>query len=202
VARRRGRAGRARGAAVAATQSAADTAAADFTRSVMLVRVISLMILGPFLGFFGIYHGREAVQAVWARSWQPVPCVIRHCTVDSGTVQVGVKEHRRQDTEYRLTLSYGYTLAGQSYPGWRYRFSPLHDSTFAEGALQAVCRQYAAGSGHTCFVDPADPAESVLVREASGGAWLALGAALSYLLLLLVPARVYRWVRGLWSRDR
>ena len=103
-----------------------------------------------FLMFFLV----PAVHVVRAFSWQAVPCEI---------VSSSVASHSDSDgTTYSVEVTYRYRAAGRSYTGDRYRF--LGGSSGGSEGKQEVVDALPAGTVTTCWVDPENPADSVLDR--------------------------------------
>jgi hypothetical protein len=92
-----------------------------------------------------------------AKSWVTVPATV---------VSSKVKSHTRDDsTTYRPDIPYRYEVGGEEYLGDQYSFMGGSSSGFERKA--AIVRQYPKGGSFTLFVNPANPAESVIQRESS-----------------------------------
>jgi hypothetical protein len=98
------------------------------------------------------------LEALDARGWAPTPCTI---------VASGVKSHSSDDgTTYSVELVYAYTVDGREHKGWRYTFMDVSSSGY-EGKKEVV-DQLPPGTQAVCYVNPANPKESVFDRGFSG----------------------------------
>ncbi|WP_437228082.1 DUF3592 domain-containing protein [Planctomicrobium sp. SH661] len=91
------------------------------------------------------------IRMVEAQSWQAVPCTIVSSEV------VG------NDT-YLIEIHYDYEVDGRPFTGNRYSF--FTKKTSGKAAKEKVVEQYPPGLNTTCYVDPANPSDSVLNRNA------------------------------------
>lgn len=108
------------------------------------------------LGFFCLMMGSALVHMVQARWWVQVPCII---------LSSGVKAHPGDDGgsgTYSIEISYRYSFDGQEYVGDRYHF--MWGSTAGESGKQQIVRRYRPDSQAMCWVDPSEPARSVIER--------------------------------------
>ena len=103
-----------------------------------------------------------------ARAWTPVKAVVRNSAVR-------VRPDQYCAT-YTVAISYCYQIDGREYRGERYAFR--NDVGFSYDAKQQVVTAHRPGSTIRIYVNPADPNDSVIVRD--------MGAALYYGLLPLV----------------
>lgn len=96
-----------------------------------------------------------------AQRWMPVPCVI-----DSSFV----KHHPgSKGGTYSIEVAYSYTLNGKPYAGSRYEF--LNGSSSGYSSKVKVVSRYPHGAKTTCYVNPRDPYDSVLVRGLTPDMW-------------------------------
>jgi hypothetical protein len=129
------------------------------------IRVFGLvfaLIGGVATWFVGV---KPLLQAQSAKSWDEVPCKIRTAYVDS---HKGSKGGRT----YSIKVSYSYSVDGRQYVGDRYNFSTGSSSgrEWRDRAVDALTAQ----TDPVCYVNPAEPMESVLVREIGNEAWFGL----------------------------
>ncbi len=134
--------------------------------------------------FAGYAASTGLVPAVSAaldmRDWTPVPCTITESRV--------AERERGSVPEIRYT----YAVGGTEYTGGKggYAFEEMRSSE-AEARVAAN----PAGAERSCWVDPVDPAQAVLERDALGGAIVGLFGPC---LLLVIGAAVFR--NGLYKR--
>lgn len=93
---------------------------------------------------------------VWrARSWVAVPCLI---------LSSEVKENRGSDsTTYSVAIAYTYDVDGHTYEGNRYDFTK--GSSSGRKGKVAIVKRYREGAEMVCYVNPQNPAESVIERS-------------------------------------
>lgn len=103
-------------------------------------------------------------RSILAQSWIPVPCTI----LSSDVVTEG------DGDTYRVKIVYTYDVAGRRYQSDRYHFFSASSSGHAGKA--AVVAKYPPGSKQSCFVDPDDPSQAVLMRGLPSECWFSLMA--------------------------
>jgi hypothetical protein len=92
---------------------------------------------------------------VWkARSWTPVSCVILSSEVKTN--------HGSDSTTYSVAIAYAYDVNGRTYEGNRYDFTT--GSSSGRKAKRAIVERYREGRETMCYVNPENPAESVIER--------------------------------------
>jgi len=92
-----------------------------------------------------------------AKSWNSVPATV---------VSSKVKSHRGDDsTTYSPYIAYRYKVDGEEYLGDQYTFTG--GSSSGRGGKEEIVRQYPKGHTFNIYVNPADPTESVIKRDAS-----------------------------------
>jgi len=98
-----------------------------------------------------------------ARNWEAIPCII----TDSGVVW-STRSNRRLHIE---KVRYTYQFGGATYSGERYKFL-----RFASGysEIKALVDQYPPGTKTTCYVNPKNPADSVIIRGFTPDMWILL----------------------------
>lgn len=117
----------------------------------------------PFAGV-GIFMGGWAAKTLWdyagMRAWQEVPCTVLETKLESHSDSDG-------GTTYEATARYRYTFDGRQYTGTRVALDSGADNigSFQRDAHEELKRHRDQGRPFRCFVNPADPAESVLYRE-------------------------------------
>lgn len=98
-----------------------------------------------------------------AKTWDEVAAVV---------VSSKVKSHDSDDgTTYSPYIAYRYEIDGTEYFGDQYKF--MGGSSSGHASKAAIVRQYPKGHTFTVFVNPANPKESVIIRDA--GAELLFG---------------------------
>jgi len=124
-------------------------------------------------------------------SWLPVPCVITHAAVHETITPTETGHSRRYDVE----VSFRYSVGGREFTGSRY--AVVHPSLLKLAAEDIVAR-LPAGSETTCYYDPAQPEESVLVRGdlTEGGAGILMAGLLFVISLVLLAAGATARLRG------
>ena len=99
-----------------------------------------------------------------AQTWHSLPATV---------VSSKVKSHTSDDsTTYSPYIAYRYEVNGEEYLGDRYSFMGGSSSGY-EGKA-AIVRQYPKGRTFNVYVNPADPAESVINRDASRSLFVGL----------------------------
>lgn len=120
---------------------------------------------GCLIFFFGLFALAGSAMFWWmvvrplwgvatAQAWTETPC-----TIVSSEVEV----HGGDGDTYSIEIKYDYEFHGQQFRGERYHFMDGGASSGRAGK-QAVVDQYPIGLHSTCWVDPGDPAQSVINR--------------------------------------
>lgn len=105
-----------------------------------------------------VLKDHRADQAMLA--WESVPCTIVKMFIE--TVQEG---------EYSFSAEYTYGRDGRTYTGSRYR-RESDDHVFEKVSEKgSLLKRYPVGITATCYVNPADPADSVLTRADGRFPW-------------------------------
>ena len=122
-----------------------------WSERIVLGSFLAVFFVGGLIGFHLI-----TVRPLWrawrAQSWTETPC-----RVESATVRV-IPNSDDPDT-YEYTLSYRYALGGREYASERYGVGGIRS-----GPTEEAFKRHPKGSSTTCFVDPGDPAMSVMDR--------------------------------------
>jgi hypothetical protein len=118
---------------------------------------LAFMGLGCYVGFFGL----PLCKALCGQGWRATPC-----TVQSACVRSSDKLYH---TNYWPDVVYLYEFNGVAYRANTYNVSDV-GSPWYYGA-RGVVRRHPPGMMTTCYVNPSDPSEAVLVRALSGTQW-------------------------------
>ncbi len=139
--------------------------------------------------FFGVFLaagllftgmlGREVLATVATWTWQTAPC-----TVVSSTVT-------QDGSSFGVDISYRYQWEGVDHLGTT--FTQGSYSTSDVSAAERAADRYAVGAEATCFVDPDDPAHSMIRRRS-------LWFAFTLLLPLVFVAVGVGGIWGVWRR--
>lgn len=129
------------------------------------LRVFGLMfmLIGGAATWFIAVKPMLAARA--AMAWTAVPCRIDSATVESHRGNKG-------GYTYSIKVRYRFQLDGRKYVSERYDFS-TGTSSGRDWREQAVA-QLRADPSPVCFVNPADPNDSVLTRELGNERWFGL----------------------------
>lgn len=122
---------------------------------------------GVFLAIgLGVTYGtfvRPLLRQIKARGWRPVEAVV---------TKSAVRVHSGEDTTYSVYIAYRYEIDGRTWLGDRYRFSS--GSSSGRSAKQQIVSAHPVGHKITIYVDPNDPAASVIMRDAGRALYLGL----------------------------
>lgn len=145
--------------AVAATAGATTARQGTWVVAVFCSVFIAIGVVVPYFTFVRPLMRQRAAQA-----WVPVEARVERSLV---------KSHRGDDsTTYSVYIAYRYRYDGHDYEGDRYDFAGGSSSGYE--AKAAVVRAHPVGSTLTVFVDPSDPIESVVLRDAGAKIYLGL----------------------------
>jgi len=122
--------------------------------------VFALVGMGAGWSFFVV----PAMNLQRSASWELVPCTVEWSQVRTHSGDEG-------DT-YSVNILYSYEWKGRPYKSNRYDFFPGSSSGYQ--SKQAIVSRHPAGHRTTCLVNPDQPREAVLTREASGSLLLGL----------------------------
>ncbi len=122
-----------------------------------------LIVFGLVFAGAGVGVGTQLLPNVaqWRASsaWTEVPAVV---------TASAVRSHRGDDsTTYKPYIAYVYTVDGVAYENDRYDFWGVSSSGY-EGKA-AIVQAHPVGREIRIFVDPTNPAQSVISRQAGGG---------------------------------
>src|SRR6266511_925064 len=108
---------------------------------------------------FGVAYGVSGVPLMnvqSARHWQPAQCEITFSQVT---------QSRDSDSNTsRIDIQYRYVWNDRTYTGKRYDFSVGSDN-FNPARKAEIIARHQPGQTVACFVNPADPTQSVIDRE-------------------------------------
>ena len=128
-------------------------------RSTLGPRIFTFLFGLPFFGigvvFLWIGGLQPLVLRVQSQSWERVPCTILESRVES--------HYSSDGTTYSIEVAYRYEWNGRGYTGDRYNLTRM--STSNRKAKDAVVDNIPAGRQTSCFVNPGNPSEAVLVRK-------------------------------------
>ena len=115
------------------------------------------------MGLFVPFFGWPAYQHWASGSWTELPCTIE---------KIGIEDHPSDDsTTYSIEVLYSYQLGGRTYKSDRYSFARGSDSNYT--SKKRAVDELPVGTRTTCWVNPNDPLDSVLVRS-TGHLWFGL----------------------------
>lgn len=119
--------------------------------------VVFGLVFATFGSFFvWVFMVRPFVLAQGARDWVATPCRILSSEVTT--------HHDSEDGDtYGVAVSYEYEWNNALHRGDRYDFARISDGD--RGAKQQMVNSMPPGATLTCYVDPDDPAQSVIDRE-------------------------------------
>lgn len=103
-----------------------------------------------------LMFGPMVLGLIRSRNWAPTPCTI---------ISSGVEESRssKGGSTYRVAVRYRYQVDDRQYVGDRYHWMAGYSSGYL--SKQRVVAALPPEAEATCFVNPANPAESVLNRD-------------------------------------
>jgi hypothetical protein len=115
-----------------------------------LNRLVGIGLPSAMLYFFFIIPLRKVNRA---RAWLQTRCVVLSSSVEEDQGESGL---------YRVLITYVYEVAGQTYSSSRYDFST--GATAGLRRKKTVVRGLAPGRQAVCYVNPANPGDSVIKR--------------------------------------
>jgi hypothetical protein len=117
------------------------------------LRTVGLLLLALGLLALWVFYLSPARGANAAREWKETPC--RMVTIER-TLRKGKRRHTKIDLE----VVYEYAVAGRAYQSSRYRFG----GQVTEPEISLALSRFRSGKSATCWVNPDDPTESVLIQ--------------------------------------
>ena len=121
---------------------------------VVILVVFGLLFGAAGFGVIAFTTIRPLYLLVRAQNWQPAQCEILFSQVERSS---------KGDTS-RINMQYRYTWNDRSFTGKRYDFEVGSDN-IGNAAKNDVVAAHPPGQSVACFVDAADPTESVINRE-------------------------------------
>jgi len=134
-----------------------------------------LLVLGLALTGYGGYDYQQQRAALEDAVEVNAAVVETGVETTSGSSSPGV--------DYRPTVTFDYRYGGENYTSHSVFPSSSTPNYDTKSAAREVLAGYDAGSEATAYVDPDEPADAFLIREASGGPLLAIGIGVALALL-------------------
>jgi len=106
--------------------------------------------------FLVMIFGPMALGLIRSRHWVSTPCVIVNSNVEES-------HDSENGSTYRVAVRYRYQVDDRQYVGDRYNWTVGYSSGYS--SKQRVVAALPPEADATCFVNPANPAESVLNRD-------------------------------------
>jgi len=122
-----------------------------------------LIPLGLLMTYFIFL--KPALNVIHARRWAATPCTV----TDS---RIGRSHSRHGGTNYRVEVEFSYQYDGRHYDSDNYQFDKSYSSGYA--LKDAVVDRYPPGQRTTCYVNPENPGEAVIMRDFNPGLLLGL----------------------------
>lgn len=123
-----------------------------------------VFLLAGLGGFFATFL-RPLWQAQAAKSWTPITCVIN-------SSQVGSSRDSDGNTTYHVEVEYSFSFNGQTYHGNTYQFGSSGSSDTTD--KNAIVAKLPPGTRILCYVNSANPNQSVINPTVSGETWFGL----------------------------
>jgi hypothetical protein len=121
------------------------------------------IIIGSSLAYVFMIRPTLAIRE--AASWQETPCTITSSKVEAS-------RGNKNGTTYSIEIHYEYFVDGEKILGDRYNFDT--GSSSGHDWRRKIVQDHPPGHQTVCYVNPADPYESVLVRDTSMSRWWGL----------------------------
>ncbi len=135
----------------------------------MILFGLFFLVFGLVFGFFA---GRRAVSEIKTYRWQEVSCRITKCEIKA--------EPKRESNPFSLDLSYRYSIHGKRYHSDRYTLQEYWEGDYEKLAL--IRKELTNNPKLVCYVDPDDPAASLLKREGLLAGLMMLGSLINVLI--------------------
>lgn len=118
----------------------------------LFIIIFGLIFAGA--GFSFLYSiGKDALIDLQPRFWQPTEATI---------VSNEVVTSKSGDSKHRLAIRYQFEWDGETHTSDQFGRKPTEDANVSN--LERLVTQYPAGAHVTCYVNPDNPAESVIRR--------------------------------------
>jgi hypothetical protein len=134
-----------------------------FRRAGGIIAASVMVMMG--LGCYGLGFARPLGRGLRSSHWQATACVVQ-------SAQVRSVDHPPYCRTYWPDLVYRYHFNGVAYRANTYNASDV-GSPWYYGS-RGIVRRHPPGTVTTCYVNPADPSEAVLVRTLSGTQWFGI----------------------------
>jgi len=173
------------------TQNASESTGPNW---IVLLVGIGLVLLGGSTFMDGFESFRMTMLDM--PGWEEVDARITKSEVYSKDQWSG----SQQTTYYRPRVEFSYTYDGKSYTGTRLQWFEEPDTRLAK--IEDVLKRFPEGERTKAYVNPEDPSQAVLDREATGDAttYVAIGSLFSVIGLVLLGFFVWTaW--SMRSRD-
>jgi hypothetical protein len=142
------------------------------------------LFLLSFGGIFLYFLAPEIIANIAAAHWTLSSCTILSSGVMSQESRDTGESQPRQETLYRLNVTYSYDTAAGRQQSTRYRF--VDPFTENRAAAESAAARYHPGAIVSCYVDPNNPTQAVLDRRLS-----------PFMLIILLPGAIAGL--GLWN---
>jgi hypothetical protein len=151
------------------------------TSAALPLRIVGtvFIIVGSLLTYLFMIRPTLAIRE--AANWQETPCTIT-------SSKVATSRGSKNGTTYSIDIHYEYLVDGEKILGDRYNFDT--GSSSGQDWRRKIVNAHPPGRKTVCYVNPADPYDSVLVRDTSMSRWWGL------IPLLFVFAGGALWVAG------
>ncbi|MGE9268836.1 MAG: DUF3592 domain-containing protein [Verrucomicrobiales bacterium] len=127
-------------------------------RSATLYLVLIGLALAAMGSIFTYLLARSYLDARQTRSWPETQALIILSDIEERQIGPAVP------TDYRHRLLYGYQWQGEKYTGTHEK--PRENPWSKKRAeVEDQVAQYAPGSTHPCYVNPADPSQAILAHD-------------------------------------
>jgi hypothetical protein len=127
------------------------------------------LILSLILGAIGIsgiwfFSARPYLKYRDVPNWERVSCRILSSSID----RVGRRSRRR----WKPLLEYEYTYDGETYSSDALEVTSFLATSYGKLAAESLVDEFEPDSEAGCYVNPADPSESVLLHKLQRNWWL------------------------------
>ena len=132
-------------------------------------RSVSLLFFGMFAGLgtlFFVYLSVIPVSTyLSAKSWAETPCTILASNVERKESKATADRQMHDKPKFKVAIRYSYVIDAKKYEGRRYDLMDI--ATVGSKDKRAIVKQYPAGRKATCYVNPKNPEEAIINRDAS-----------------------------------
>lgn len=163
-------------------------------RSRKPILAISLVCLVIGIATFAVGFARQFTEARATAGWIATPCTILRSGLTSRPVDPNLPPKPRRVPTYQIDVAYRYAVGGAIYHGTRLTVAAGGDNDWSVDGMRRTVASLPEGSAQTCYVDPADPARSVLQPGVPISTWAA-GVASGLFIVAGLVGMVYARVR-------